>query len=437
MPAKGEANVPKGWKRVRLGDVARERNQRAHSAERIFSVTKHAGFVPSLEYFNRQVFSRNTSNYKVVHHGDLAYATIHLDEGSLGILLEAEIGAISPMYTVFEADVEQVEPKFLFATLKLPQMVSKYKRLGEGTVHRRKSISFERLSALSFAIPDVQEQRRVIAVLDSIDDAIEGAEAVIAATEQLRDSLLHDLLTRGLPGQHTEWRDVPGLGTIPADWEVVRLGEVAEVASGQVDPRDKQFQHQPFVAPDDIESHTGRLMNKRTVADAGAISGKYQFEMGDVLYSKIRPYLMKAYVPREPGLCSADIYPIRATAKLEPNFLAKIILSTSFTDYIRTCSDRTGIPKVNRVDLFKYALALPSLEEQRVIASTLEGVETAVEVAREELAGLRSLKRSTADALLTGRVRVWMYKDQWRTQERCYARTMLKEKSSSIRGFLT
>ena len=63
-------------------------------------------------------------------------------------------------------------------------------------------------------------------MLDSIDDAIEGAEAVIAAIEQLRGSLLHDLLTRGLPGQHTEFRDVPGLGTIPAAWEVVRLGDV-------------------------------------------------------------------------------------------------------------------------------------------------------------------------------------------------------------------
>ena len=65
-------------------------------------------------------------------------------------------------------------------------------------------------------------------MLDSIDDAIEGAEAVIAATEGLRDALLHDLLTRGLPGQHTEFRDVPGLGTVPADWEVVRLGDVIE-----------------------------------------------------------------------------------------------------------------------------------------------------------------------------------------------------------------
>ena len=52
-------------------------------------------------------------------------------------------------------------------------------------------------------LPPLPEQRAIAAVLDSIDDAIEGTEAVIAATEQLRDSLLHELLTRGVPGWHT------------------------------------------------------------------------------------------------------------------------------------------------------------------------------------------------------------------------------------------
>ena len=65
-------------------------------------------------------------------------------------------------------------------------------------------------------------------MLDSIDDAIDRTDAVIKATEQMRDSLLHELLTRGVPGWHTAWRDIPGLGTIPVDWEVVKLGEVIE-----------------------------------------------------------------------------------------------------------------------------------------------------------------------------------------------------------------
>ena len=70
------------------------------------------------------------------------------------------------------------------------------------------------------------KQRAIAAVLDSIDEAIERTDAVIAATERLRDALLHELLTRGVPGWHSEWKEAPGIGTIPACWEVVRLGDV-------------------------------------------------------------------------------------------------------------------------------------------------------------------------------------------------------------------
>ena len=66
------------------------------------------------------------------------------------------------------------------------------------------------------SLPRLKKQRAIAAVLDSIDEAIERTEAVIAATERLRDALLHELLTRGVPGWHSEWKEAPGLGTIPA-----------------------------------------------------------------------------------------------------------------------------------------------------------------------------------------------------------------------------
>ena len=81
----------------------------------------------------------------------------------------------------------------------------------------------------SSSSPPLHEQRRIAEVLDSIDEAIERAESVITSTEQLRDALLHDLLTKGVPGWHTEWKDAPNIGSIPACWEVARLGDVAEV----------------------------------------------------------------------------------------------------------------------------------------------------------------------------------------------------------------
>ena len=243
-------------------------------------------------------------------------------------------------------------------------------------------------------------------MLDSIDEAIERTEAVIAATERLRDALLHELHTRGVPGWHSKWKEVPGIGTIPACWDVVRLGELAEVASGQTDPTRAEFQELLFIASDDIESGTGRLINRRTVAEARVISGKYQFNKFDVLYSKIRPYLAKVYCPHESGLCSADIYPLRPNSILDATYLALVLLSPSFTSYTRTCSDRTGIPKINRIDLFKFPFALPPLAEQETVAAMLNGVDNSIERGREQCDVLQLMKTATSDALLTGRVRV-------------------------------
>ena len=71
------------------------------------------------------------------------------------------------------------------------------------------------VAAYALPVPPPAEQRAIAAVLDPIDEAIERTEEVIAATERLRDALLHELLTRDVPGSHTEWKHIPGLGTIP------------------------------------------------------------------------------------------------------------------------------------------------------------------------------------------------------------------------------
>src|SRR4051812_29288905 len=97
----------------------------------------------------------------------------------------------------------------------------------------------------------------------------------------------------------------------PSGWRNVGLLDVADVASGQVDPRELPYRDWPLVAPNHIEEGTGRLLPAPSASQQGAISGKYLFAPGDVLYSKIRPYLRKVALPRFSGLCSADMYPLR------------------------------------------------------------------------------------------------------------------------------
>ena len=389
MTGRGSGQVPDGWEVVRLGDIARERTQRASSAPQaeVFSVTKHHGFVPSLEYFDRQVFSQDTGNYKVVRRGDLAYATIHLDEGSLGILNEADVGLISPMYTVFEPDSDHAASEYLFVLMKLPQMVARYQRIGEGTVDRRKSISFERLGRLRILIPPLPEQRRIVTVLDSIDEAIECTEAVIVVTERLRDALLHELLTRGLPGHHTEWRDVPGLGRVPACWEVVRLGDVMRLGYGVALPeRDRR----PGRVP--VYGSAGRVgwHDEAEIRGPGIVVGR-KGSIGSV-----------SWVPE-------DFVPIDTTyfaAPLDGQADLRWLFHTLTRADLSTLNRATGVPGLNRDDVYALQRPTPPLPEQSAIAAVLDSMDEAIERARDERTVLQSSKASTADALLTGRVRV-------------------------------
>ncbi|MEE9391944.1 MAG: restriction endonuclease subunit S [Planctomycetota bacterium] len=176
-----------------MGSVSREVKRRAKTGSKlpVYAVTKHSGFVPSLEYFKKQVFSRDTKGYKEIHKNEIAYATIHLDEGSIGIGPEDCI--ISPMYTGFEVDTNEVLPEYLVRFLKSPEALATYELLGNGSVHRRKAISFSRLATLSVPLPSLPEQRRIADILDKADAIRRKRQESIALTEDFLRSAFHNM----------------------------------------------------------------------------------------------------------------------------------------------------------------------------------------------------------------------------------------------------
>lgn len=170
---------------------------------------------------------------------------------------------------------------------------------------------------------------------------------------------------------------------MPNGWRRVTLGDICAITAKQVDPRIAEFGALPHVNGKNIESGTSRILHLETASKAGLISGKYLFEAGDVLYSKLRPYLRKVVVAESRGVCSADMYPIRVDREMiDPRFLAWLLVSDEFTKYATEESARARMPKLNRQQLFAWETALPPIEEQRRILSVLGEQMAAVERAR-------------------------------------------------------
>jgi type I restriction enzyme S subunit len=162
-----------------------------------------------------------------------------------------------------------------------------------------------------------------------------------------------------------------------------------------------------------IVSGTGQLVELQTAKQEGLKSGKFVFDDSMVLYSKIRPYLMKVARPGFKGLCSADIYPLTPDPSvLSRDYLYHLLLTPHFTEFAVSGSARAGMPKVNRDHLFTYEFLVPPIAEQQRIVGILdeafEGVATAKANAEKNLQNAHALFESHLQSVFTQRGPGWV-----------------------------
>jgi type I restriction enzyme S subunit len=156
--------------------------------------------------------------------------------------------------------------------------------------------------------------------------------------------------------------------SIPSGWQWGSFIEVAAIQSNLVNP--SKYEGLPHIAPDNIESRTGRLLPYTTVGASAVFSAKHLFFAGCILYSKIRPALAKATIVDFDGLCSADMYPILSFISRE--YLHKYMLSEAFVQQSISEDNRVAMPKINQVSLSKILVPVPSLAEQHRIVAKVD-----------------------------------------------------------------
>jgi len=188
---------------------------------------------------------------------------------------------------------------------------------------------------------------------------------------------------------------IKGPWRVPTGWTWATFEEVARVASDLVDPHD--YLGSPHIAPNHIESGSGLLLPYKSVREDGVTSAKHRFRSGQILYSKIRPYLAKVVRVDFDGLCSADMYPIESD--LDHRFLKWWMLTREFTRRAAGEQARTVLPKINKRSLATLPVPVPPMEEQLKIVEMLEDHLSRLDAADRGLAvvdrRLRALESST------------------------------------------
>lgn len=225
-----------------------------------------------------------------------------------------------------------------------------------------------KMESCYYPLAPLAEQQRIVDRIESLfaklDEAKEKAQAVVDSFETRKAAILHKAFTGELTAK---WREEHGVSI--DNWKTTRFDSVAAIRSNLVDPA--EYQSFPHIAPDNIEKKTGVLLEYHTIAEDGVTSGKHRFYSGQILYSKIRPYLSKAVVVDFDGLCSADMYPIEAYQNAR--CLWYYMLSDEFLLQASTAGSRSVLPKINQKELSALTVHLPTNDrEQEEIARILD-----------------------------------------------------------------
>jgi type I restriction enzyme S subunit len=387
-------NMPKEWKMVTLNDICDKVTDGSHNPPKatetglpmLSAKNIHDGIIDfqathrliPVDQF--QTEDRRTS----VTTGDILLTIV----GALGrvAVVPNDFQKFTLQRSVAVLAAPQIDSNFFGLALKDSSFQSQIFDNAKGTA--QKGIYLKKLRELTVMLPPLAEQKVIADKLDELLAQAESTKVRLDAIPAILKSFRQSVLAAAVSGKLTkEWRGerevlnvfdngakqltefrLNKLSELPKSWQWLRFDNVAEIASNLQSPEsDPNAYH---IAPNHIESGTGKLLAYTTVSEDQVTSAKNRFYEGQILYSKIRPYLCKVTTVNFSGLCSADMYPVNA--KGNTAYLYRWMLSSQFTDWASNAESRSVLPKINKKDLSQIPVPTPPQKEQAEIARRVE-----------------------------------------------------------------
>ena len=183
------------WELKRISEIASPSSEKNTAAMilPVLTCSKHLGFMDSLGFFKNQVFSKDTSTYKMIRRGEIGYPANHIEEGSIGLQDLYDVALVSPIYVVFSVN-PGVNSFFLHRVLKLDSYRQKFETATTSSVDRRGSLRWPVFSEITVNIPSFPEQVAIASVLADMDAEIATLEAKLSKADKLKLGMRQDLL---------------------------------------------------------------------------------------------------------------------------------------------------------------------------------------------------------------------------------------------------
>jgi type I restriction enzyme S subunit len=420
-----DRDLPKGWRRTPIRDLA---------------LQMFGGGTPSTtkpEYWDGDQPWTTTA---IIKEDDIFLRKVQrfisktgLDNSSAkiapkgSVLIGTRVGVGKAAVTTFNIAINQdltalipndkILPEFLALSLKEQSVQTWFENHKRGSTI--KGVPREDLAVLEIPLPPLSGQHAIARVLRMVQQAKEATEKVIAATHQLKQSLMLHLFTYGpVPFDQADQillRETP-YGKVPAGWLQVPIGQCAYVQTGLAKGRklsEVETVSLPYLRVANVQSGRLGLAEMKTIELRKQEINRYLLKDGDVVlteggdFDKLgRGFIWRNEVPQ--CIHQNHIFAVRASrTKLLPEFLAYLVQSDYGRSYFLSVAHKTTtLACINKTKLEAFPVLLPPLAEQRQIAMQFATVDTKLAAEETRRDALNALFRSLLHHLMTGKVRI-------------------------------
>ena len=279
---------------------------------------------------------------------------------------------------------------------------------GSTMKHIRKGVLKEHL----VSVPTLRKQRKIAAILSSVDDAIDKTQAVIDQVQVVKRGLMQELLTRGLPGRHTQFKQTE-IGEIPEEWEMETLDTLVQdgtsVTYGIVQAGPHVEHGVPYIKTGDMTADGIRLDGlARTAPSIASNYRRSEVRSGDLVFAIRASVGMVAEVP--PQLDGANL--TQGTARISPSvrvsgrYLLWALRGTAIQKWVARRTKGTTYREITLRTLRDVPVPVPTLDEQQALARVIDSLTSREASEKRRYRQLFQLKSALMSVLLNGEVRV-------------------------------
>ena len=334
-----------------------ERNRNQHCTA-VYSVTNSQGFVPSTEYFSKEVYSKDLSTYKIVKNGMIAYNPSRINVGSVAVQRAAEQVIVSPLYIVFEVDKKEMLPEYVSYFLHSDIGLSQIAMNTSGSV--RDSLKFNALQKIEINVYSVEEQKKIVDKLQRLETIILKRRTVLEKYEDLVKSQFIEMFGGySLCDKQPHW---------------VKIGSVADVIGGST-PKTENNEfwggNHCWITPAEINEDSFIITNTvRRLTDAGVKSCSLKrLPIGTVLLSSRAP-IGKVAIAGVEMYCNQGFKNLICGQSLNSIYIYYLLKFNS--EYLNSLGRGATFKEISKAIVDNIAIPVPEMERQNEFARFVE-----------------------------------------------------------------